>query len=156
MIISICISHFVVTYVHQQQSYKFHICILCSSSSLRQKASTVTIESKHQLEKIAFEKCSIIIVQNLDTSEILPCLISQGLLTEKDRQILIHQKLTNTDKALYLLDVLPRKEMGFFDRFKYCLYQTRDGTGHIDIANALSASYMKEVMIRKSNKEVGS
>jgi len=121
---------------------------------LRQKASTATIKSKHQLEKIAFEKCSVIIVQNLDISEIIPSLISQGLLTEKDRQMLIlNHHLSSVDKANYLLYVLPRKEKGFFDKFISCLHQTRHGTGHIDIANALSESYMEEVMIRKNNSQ---
>ena len=65
---------------------------------------------------------------------------SQELLTERDRQILLNEYTTNTDKAQYLLDALPRKER-FFDKFLHCLYQTTNGTGHRDIAIALSSSY---------------
>ena len=79
-------------------------------------------------------------VKNLDVPEITPHLNSQGLLTGRDLQILLNEHTTNTDKARYLLDALPRKER-FFDKFLHCLYQTTRSTGHRDIAKALSLSY---------------
>lgn len=55
--------------------------------------------------------------------------------------MLLNESTTNISKAKYLLDALPRKEEGFFDKFLHCLYQTTSGTGHRGIAKALSASY---------------
>ena len=83
---------------------------------------------------------AVIIVENLDVSMIFSHLNSQRLLTEMDCQILLNNHTTNTDKAQYLLDTLPRKEK-FFDKFLHCLYHTTSGTGHRDIAIALSSSY---------------
>ena len=109
-------------------------------------SSSGNTNPKHQL---AFQRCSVKMVENLDVLAIFPDLNSQGLLTQKDRQILLNNKdTTNTDKVHYLLDALPRKE-GFFDKFLHCLYQTTSGTGHRDIAMALSSSYT-EVMGRNS------
>ena len=109
---------------------------------MKQKSSTTTtssgdIISKHRL---AFKKCSPEISNNLNVQEIFPYLNSQGLLTERDCQILLNYHTTNTEKVNYLLDVLPRKER-FFTKFLHCLYQTTSGTGHGDIAMALSSSY---------------
>ena len=114
---------------------------------MKQNSSTTTSSSgstisKHQL---AFQRCSVKIAHSLDVAEIFPHLNSQGLLTERDCQILV-KDTTNTDKVQYLLGVLPRKER-FFERFLYCLYQTTSGTGHRDIARALSTTY-REVMER--------
>ena len=117
-------------------------CDFCSDLSLKQKSSTTTtssgdIISKHQL---AFKKCSAEVKNNLDVPEIIPHLISQGLLTERDCQILLSNHTTNTEKVHYLLDVLPRKER-FFTKFLHCLYQMKSGTAHGDIAMALSLIY---------------
>jgi len=103
---------------------------------------------KNWLKKSAFKKCSVIIVNNLDISAILPHLNSQELLTDNDYQFLLSRYITDVKKAQYLLDVLPRKEK-FFDKFEYCLRQTRTGTGHGEIAKALSESY-KEIKERNS------
>ena len=134
--------------------------VLCSHLSLKHNptsskgnTSTIATKSKHQLESIIIEKCSVEIVEYLDVQEIFPHLNSQGLLTGDDRQILQNTCTTNKVKARYLLDALPRKEEGFLNKFLHCLYQTTSGTGHRNIAKALSASY-EEVM--KSNYQVTS
>ena len=106
--------------------------------------------SKHRLEKVAFQRCSVIIVENLDISVILPHLNSKGLLTPKDRQTLINRLMTTTEKAQYLLEVLPRKNRGSLEKFKECLRETQYGTGHGDILRALSESYNQKVKERNS------
>ena len=127
--------------------------VLHSNLSLKHKpttskgstSTTIATKSKHQLENIIIQRCSVEIVESLDVLEIFPHLNSQGLLTGDDRQILQNTCTTNKDKARYLLDALPRKEEGFLNKFLHCLYQTTSGTGHRNIAKALSTSY-KEVM----------
>ena len=110
----------------------------------RSPLATIDTVSKHELEKIAFNKCSVKITQNLDIAAVLPHLNSYGLLTEKDLQTLLNKYLTDVEKANYLLDILPRKEHGFFETFIFCLCQSKDGTGHGDIVKALTTT-MKEV-----------
>ena len=108
--------------------------------------------SKHQMEKIAFQKCSVIMKENLNINVIIPYLIAQGLLTEEDHEILLSFHFTDVNKIHYLLKELPRKGKGFFDKFSYCLHQTKRGTGHGDIVKALSATYRE---IRESSNRVG-
>ena len=110
-------------------------------------ATTATI-SKHQLEKQAFQNCSVIITDHLDISAILPHLNAHGLLADKDLQTLLNQVITNVEKAHYLLDILPRKDSGFFETFIFCLCQSKNGTGHGDIVKALTASFKK---VKESN-----
>ena len=69
------------------------------------------------------------LVQNLDVSAILPYLNSKGLLTQKDSQMLLNRSITNVEKAEYLLDALPRKDKGFFKKFRDCLHKTQHATG---------------------------
>ena len=92
-------------------------------------------------------------VRNLDLTEIIPQLNSKGMLTKEDNEILENDYFTRTKKIRYLLDVLPRKKATFLDDFMYCLGTTTDGTGHADIAEALSASYNEEV--RKADTASG-
>ena len=93
------------------------------------------------MEESAFQECSAIIDDKLDISEILPQLITHRLLTKKDHQMLLTSTILPVEKVHYLLNVLPRKETGFLVKFMCCLWQTRDGTGHGDIVDALLAKY---------------
>ena len=115
---------------------------ICSSHSKQKVAIDVT--SKHRLEEIAFQKCSVTIVGKLDTSAILPHLISKELLTQIDQQTLLSKSMTATEKAQYLVEALPRKNRGSLEKFKECLRETQNGTGHGDILRALSEKYVKE------------
>ena len=140
--IRICVT-LAIHYVQKCSCCSEHDWNYCVCSCRSPVATTAAI-SKHQLEKQAFQKCSVIITDQLDISEILPHLISHGLLTDKDRQTLLNKVLTSVEKTHYLLDVLPRKDSGFFETFIFCLCQSKNGTGHGDIVKALTASF-KEV-----------
>ena len=93
------------------------------------------------MERNVIKKCSIIIVEKLDTESITPHLNSYGLLTENDLQTLLNPYITPRDKAKYLLGALPKKETGFLNKLIYCLRQTKHGTGHGELAKALSTTY---------------
>ena len=60
----------------------------------------------------------------------LPNLFSKGLLTSIDHQKLLSESITATEKAQYLVEVLPRKNQGSLEKFKECLHETQNGTGH--------------------------
>ena len=116
------------------------------------KLETIVTTStlQHQLEKVAFQKCSVAIVDKLDVLTILPHLNSNGLLSQNDLEMLLNMAFTTVQKAHHLLGALPRKER-FFEKFKLCLHQTKDGTGHGEILEALSECYNEEV--RKANSQ---
>ena len=93
------------------------------------------------MERDVIKRCSIIIVDKLDIESITPHLISHGLLTENDLQMLLNHYITQRDKTKYLLRALYKKETGFLNEFIYCLHQTRHGTGHGELAKVLSTTY---------------
>ena len=125
--------------LHYKCTHILHFC----SSSLKQKTE-VTLTQQHQLQTVTFQKCSDVIVNNLDVVAILPHLYSKDLITLHDLQKLLNSALTTMEKAQFLLDALPRKDR-FYEKFQDCLHQTKDGTGHSDILEALSESYNQEV-----------
>jgi len=99
---------------------------------------TGCILSKHQLERQAFQKCSTQILESLNIAAILPHLIDQGLLTQREIEIMMNMSKTNYDKTLYLISQLPRNGDGFFEKFILCLCKSGIGTGHSDILKALT------------------
>ena len=114
------------------------------SISLKQGAG-ITVMLEYQLEESAFRKCSVIIVDKLDISEILSHLISHELLAKGDLQTLLNSAIPSLEKVHYLLNVLPKKETGFLVKFICCLWQTRNGTGHGDIASVLLVRYKEAI-----------
>lgn len=128
----------------------------------KQKAgvATATTRSKHKIEIQAFIKCSDIIADNLDISEIFPHLNSHELLTKYDCEILLNDSITDVKKVHHLIKVLPKKGEGFLEKFQDCLYQSENGTGrgHHDIADALQTTYKailgKVLMIQKSQSHL--
>ena len=120
--------------------------IYVHSSSLKQRRTTSTASAtalKSQLEKVALQKCSVEICDNLNVVDILPHLHSHDLLTGSEFQMLLNKEITERVKALHLLEILPRKD-GFFEKFIDCLQKTKLGTGHAVIHGALLTMYTEE------------
>jgi len=103
--------------------------------------------SKHQMEIIAFQKCSTIIVEKLNIPSVVPHLLAKEMLTQRDTQIMLNQSIPDVDKTTHLICVLPRQGDGFFKKFLLCLCESKLETGHSDIIKSLTAA-LKEV---KSN-----
>ena len=115
------------------------------------------MDEQENLQRLALEECSVAFVKKLDPSAILPHLIAQHLLTDDDRQTLTTFARTQTEKAQYLVDIIPRKETGWFEKFLACLRQSADGTGHRDLVKQLEAKFQE--LLEKNvpkKKRVGS
>ena len=120
------------------------------SSSLKQKRTTATV-LECQLEKIALKRCSVEICDNLNVVEILPYLNSHDLLTESEFQMLLNKEITEKEKALRIIEALPKKDR-YFEKFLDCLQKTKFGTGHAVIHGALLTTYTEEY--ENSNSQV--
>ena len=88
--------------------HEVYFIYYCSSTLKQKNTSGATVQ--HQLEKVAFQKCSVAIVDRLDVLKILPNLNSKGLLTDHDFEMLQNMALTRVEKVHHLLDALPRKD----------------------------------------------
>ena len=91
------------------------------------------MDEQEQLQRLALEKCNVAFVDKLDIAAILPYLISEHLLTDEDKQVLMKYTNTKGEKAQYLLDIIPRKAKGWFELFLQCLRNSTNGTGHRDL-----------------------
>ena len=96
--------------------------------------------STHQLERQAFQKCSTKILESLNIAAIQSHLMDQGLLTQREIEIMMNESKTNYDKTMYLISELPRKGDEFFGKFMFCLCNSKTGTGHGNIIKCLTAS----------------
>jgi len=95
------------------------------------------MDEREDLQRLTLEECNVILTNKLDVATILPHLIAKHLLTKDDREVLMMYAKTQVEKAQYLLDILPRKANGWFEKFMECLQETTDGTGHGDLVKEL-------------------
>jgi len=89
------------------------------------------------------KRCAVIINNKLDIDTIMPHLLSHNLLTQKDQQFLLNKYHTDHEKVQYLLCQLPRKAEGWFESFLECLRESKQGTGHMEIAKDLEAAKLQ-------------
>ena len=61
---------------------------------------------------------------------------------------------TNGQKTQYLLDIIPRKEKGWFKLFIECLRESSDGTGHRDLVKELETKFqeLREQSVTENKK----
>ena len=112
------------------------------------------MDEEEHLQQLALEECSVSVVNKLDVSAILPNLMARHLLTSDNRQVLMTCAKTQVEKAQYLLDILPRKNHGWFEQFVECLRETSDGTGHDDLVKELEAK-LQEIKSKITPKKSG-
>ena len=110
------------------------------------------MDEQEHLQRLALEECSVTFVNKLDVTAILPHLIAFHLLTNDDRQILMTYAKTQVEKAQYLLDILPRKARGWFEKFAESLRQSGEGTGHGDLLLELEAKFAELIAQHDSKK----
>ena len=99
---------------------------------------------EEKLQRLALEECNVVFVDKLNVSAILPHLISRHLLTEDEKEMLTKFTSTNSDKVQYLLDIIPRKEKGWFELFIECLRESSNGTGHRDLVKELETKFQEQ------------
>ena len=94
------------------------------------------MDSDWEQQRNALWKCCPLIIRCLDTTAILPHLMSEDLITDDDHDVLRSEMRTRGNKIHHLIGMLPRKPH-FFRKFLSCLYQSSDGTAHAEIAKQL-------------------
>ena len=99
-------------------------------------------------EKVLFS-CHDTFRNNLDISELIPCLGKHGLLTANDREVFLNREFTRTYKIDYLITNLPRKGKDWFEMLITALRESAKGTGsaHTDLILALRREKAKRKQI---------
>ena len=101
------------------------------------------MDEEEKLQRLALEKCNVVFAEKLNVCAILPQLITRHLLADNEKQMLILPSNTNGQKAQYLLDIIPRKEKGWFEQFIECLRESSEGTGHRDLVKELETKFQE-------------
>ena len=115
------------------------------------------MDEEEKLQRLALEKCNVVFAEKLNVSAILPQLIARHLLADDEKQMLIMPSTTNGQKAQYLLDIIPRKEKGWFEQFIECLRESTEGTGHRDLVKELETKFqeLREQSVTENKKRDG-
>ena len=84
-------------------------------------------------------KCHYLFRKHLDVSGILPRLGRHDLLTKDDREFLSNEQKSHSRKIDYLVEILPQKGRGWFEKLIIALKESSEGTGsaHVDLGLAL-------------------
>ena len=89
------------------------------------------------MDQEALRKCSAVLCNSLDVRSIALLLYHKNLLTNEELKRLDYTFASNVEKVRFLINALPTKGTGWFDRFIDCLKITTKGTGHGKILQEL-------------------
>jgi len=93
--------------------------------------------NEDNIDLVALEECAVSFTTKLDPSAIFAHLTAQHLLTDDDKQVLLNTSRTPRENSKYIMQILPRKGDGWFDKLLHCLRESVDGTGHGDLLKEL-------------------
>lgn len=91
------------------------------------------------MDRTVLSNCHDMFRQLLDIPEIIPHLAKYDLLTDNDKDKLTNQQTSRSTKIDYVMQILPRKGSGWFEKLINALRESSRGTGsaHIDLVLAL-------------------
>ena len=73
----------------------------------------------------------------LNINAVQPYLLSKGMLTRDDSNTLSNSNKTPGDKIKFIIDMLPSKGRGWWDKFINSLKNSINGTAHGELAKTL-------------------
>jgi len=92
------------------------------------------------MDEQALKRCYVILYNSLHINTILPYLYQEGLISDYDKEKLMHPYSIDCDRINYLTLILPRRGDGWLDTFIKCLEKTSQGTGHSKIVQELESA----------------
>ena len=95
-------------------------------------------------------------MQKLNLPAILPHLIAQQMVTQREIEMMTNPSTPDVDKTAHLISMLPSKGDGFFGKFVLCLCQSKLATAHNDIVKSLTVTLneVKSGTLRAAKKVV--
>ena len=97
------------------------------------------------LQENALRACHKALRNQLNVMEIYPCLNSRNLLTKEEGHYLCNDGNSIGKKIDYVIDILPRKQRGWWDELICCLGESTAGTAHEYLASKLANQLKRDV-----------
>ena len=88
---------------------------------------------------------------SLNVRAILPYLITNGLITREERDVLLKDCYTDDYKINQLMTWLPKKGPDVIEKLIKCLEESSEGTGHEALAKKVQS--LKEILFPIDNKD---
>ena len=88
---------------------------------------------------------------SLNIRAILPYLITNGLITREEREVLLKDCYTDDYKTNQLMTWLPKKGPDVTEKLIKCLEESSEGTGHRALAKKLQS--LREILFHIDNKD---
>ena len=96
------------------------------------------VKSLEDLQEKTLISCHEVLEKKLDVKEIYSQMNQRNLLTSEDRHVLQDTSKSPETKIGHIVEMLPRKESGWWIKFIDCLKASTSGTAHEYLASALT------------------
>ena len=112
-------------------------------------AAEVQFEVKllEDLQEETLSNCHVALRKKLDVHEVISRLDEKNLLTSEDRHFLLQDSGTRfrENKVDYIVDMLPRKGKGWWEKFITSLHESTSGTAHEYLASTLTSQLKRKI-----------
>lgn len=102
-------------------------------------------ELLEKLQGEALSSCHVALRKKLDVDEISPWMNQKKLLTPHDKHILSQPDRSREYKVDHIIEILPRKNQGWWENFIACLMQSTSGTAHDYLASTLTNQLKRKI-----------
>ena len=111
------------------------------------------LREKERLQEKALCCCQAIMRDKMNFIELIPRLCEQDLLTKDEKDRLKSLSMSTAERVDHVIDILPRKSSGWWDRFIDSLEKSSSGTAHRELAVYLERELSKLNSDDDSNRE---
>ena len=98
----------------------------------------VDVKSLEDLQEKTLISCHEVLKKKLDVKEIYSQMNQRNLLTSEDRHFLQDTSKSPETKVSHIIEMLPRKESGWWEKLIDCLEASTSGTAHEYLASTLT------------------
>jgi len=107
--------------------------------------ATPSPTDKENLQEETLNKCHELLRKKLNVNAIVSLLNEKDLLTPGDRHLLTEEHRSKEAKVDYIIDILPSKGTGWWNKFILSLKESTSGTAHDYLASTLEHHYRRKI-----------
>ena len=100
---------------------------------------------REELQEKTLLSCHEVLNKKLDVKEIYSQMNQKNLLTTEDRHVLQDANRSQETKVNYIIEILPRKQSGWWGKFITCLKASTSGTAHEYLASILMSQLRQKM-----------
>ena len=113
------------------------VLLITTDHAMTSISVRLNMEKLEKLQEKALCSCHIKMKEKINLTELIPFLREQDLLTKDEKYCLQSKPWSPAERVDYLIDILPKKSYGWWDRLIDSLEKSSSGTAHHELAGYL-------------------